>query len=115
MRSQAVGARLPYGDRAARPGRADTGFPAGVRAGAAHLLPVGATRPLRFLLRLERVNQSAPLLAALAAACRAQPVRVRGTAMASRLLADGPGPLYREACRNDLDAIIERATHALTR
>jgi hypothetical protein len=26
---------------------------------------------------------------------------------------DGMGPLYREACRDDLGAIIERATHAL--
>jgi hypothetical protein len=35
--------------------------------------------------------------------------------MASRLLADGTGPLYHQACPDDLGAIIERATHALTR
>jgi len=36
-------------------------------------------------------------------------------AIVSLLLADGTGPLYREACRDDLGAIIERATQALTR
>jgi len=35
--------------------------------------------------------------------------------MVSLLLADGMGPLYREARRDDLGAIIERATQALTR
>jgi hypothetical protein len=34
--------------------------------------------------------------------------------MVSQLLADGRGPLYREACRDDLGAIIERAAQALT-
>jgi len=34
--------------------------------------------------------------------------------MVSHLLADGTGPLYRAACLDDLDAIIERAAHALT-
>jgi hypothetical protein len=34
--------------------------------------------------------------------------------MVSRLLADGTGPLYHEACRDDLDALIQGATHALT-
>jgi hypothetical protein len=32
----------------------------------------------------------------------------------SRLLADGTGPLYREAARDDLGALIERAANALT-
>jgi hypothetical protein len=116
MRSPAVAARPPYGDGAAMPGRAGRGYPAGMRARAVHLLPVGAARPPGVPLGLERVSQSAPLLAALASHL-AEPgtVRVQGVAMVSQLLADGTGPLYREACRDDLDAIIERATYALTR
>ena len=43
------------------------------------------------------------------------PVGVRGVAMVTRLLADGAGPLYSEACGDDLRDIIERATRALTR
>jgi hypothetical protein len=35
--------------------------------------------------------------------------------MVSQLLADGGGPLYRVGARDDLDAMIERAAHALTR
>ena len=42
------------------------------------------------------------------------PVPVRGVAMVTLLLADGTGPLYREASRADLGAITERAAHALT-
>jgi hypothetical protein len=74
-----------------------------------------AGRPPRIPLRLEQVSQSAPLLAALA--CRLVepgPVPVRGVAIVSRLLADGTGPLYRGVRRDDLCAIIERATLALT-
>jgi hypothetical protein len=33
----------------------------------------------------------------------------------SQLLADGGGPLYRAGTRDDLGAIIERASQALTR
>jgi len=36
-------------------------------------------------------------------------------AMVSQLLADGAGPLYREASRDDLGALIERAARALAR
>ena len=39
---------------------------------------------------------------------------VRGVAMVTLLLADGTGPLYREASRADLGAIAERAANALT-
>ena len=46
---------------------------------------------------------------------RCSPVPVRGVAMLSQLLADGTGPLYREASRDDLSAIIERAAQALAR
>jgi hypothetical protein len=35
--------------------------------------------------------------------------------MVSQLLADGGGPLYRAASRDDLIAIIERASQALIR
>ena len=35
--------------------------------------------------------------------------------MVNQLLADGGGPLYRAGARDDLDAIIERASLALTR
>jgi hypothetical protein len=82
--------------------------------GAAH--PLLAARPPRIPLRLDRVSQSAPLLAALASRlAEPGPVPAPGVAMVSLLLADGTGPLYQEACRDDLSAIIKRATHALTR
>ena len=70
----------------------------------------------RIPIRPERVSPSAPLLAALVG-CLVEPgpVPVPGVAMVSLLLADGMGPLYREARRDDLGAIIERATQALTR
>jgi len=78
--------------------------------------PAAAARPPRIPLSLERVRQSAPLLAALASRlAEPGPVPVQGVAMACRLLADGTGPLYREACPDDLGAIIEGATHTLTR
>jgi hypothetical protein len=115
MSSQAVAAGPPYAGGAAMPGRVDAGYPAGTRLGAAHPLPAAA-RPPRIPLRLESVGQCARLLAALASRLvEPGPVPVRGVAMVSLLLADGTGPLYREACRDDLGAIIERATHALTR
>jgi len=62
-----------------------------------------------------RISQSADQLAELAGhLARPGPVPVQGVAMASRLLADGAGPLYREACRDDLAAILERVMRALT-
>ncbi len=67
-------------------------------------------------LRRDRIARSAPGLAALAGSLAAQgPVPARGVAMVSQLLADGGGPLYRTACRDDLNAIIERASQALIR
>jgi hypothetical protein len=72
-------------------------------------------RPPRVPLRLARITQSAPRLAALAGQLvEPGPVPARGVAMLSQLLADGAGPLYREASRDDLGAIIERAAQALT-
>ena len=74
-----------------------------------------AAHPPRVPLRRARISQSAALLAELAAQlAEPGPVPVQGVAMVSRLLADGTGPLYRQACRDDLTAIIERATRALT-
>ena len=114
MPSQAAAARPPYAAGAAMPGRRDAGYPAETRVGAAHTLL--AARPPRIPLRLDRVSQSAPLLAALASRlAEPGPVPAPGVAMVSLLLADGMGPLYREACRDDLSAIIKRATHALVR
>ena len=77
--------------------------------------PLAVTaRPPRIPLRLARISQSAPRLAALAGRWWDRPVPARGVAMVSQLLADGTGPLYREASGDDLGAIIERAARALT-
>ena len=78
--------------------------------------PTIAGHPLRLPLSRARISQSAVPLATLAG-CLASPgpVGVRGVAMVTRLLADGAGPLYSEACGDDLRDIIERATRALTR
>ena len=77
--------------------------------------PLTAARPPRVPLRLARIRQSAPGLTELAGQLvRPGPVPVRGVAILSQLLADGAGPLYREASRDDLGAIIERAARALT-
>ena len=43
------------------------------------------------------------------------PVGVQGVAMVSQLLADGTGPLYREARGDGLGDIIETVTRALSR
>jgi hypothetical protein len=74
-----------------------------------------ACRPLRVPVRASRISRSAPLLAGLASQLAGPgPVPVRGVALVSQLLADGAGPLYREASGDDLGAIIERAADALT-
>jgi hypothetical protein len=76
--------------------------------------PLGSARPPRVPLRTTRISQSAPLLAGLASRLlEPGPVPARGVAMVARLLADGTGPLYREAARDDLDTMAERAAHAL--
>ncbi len=94
-----------------------TGEPARVlpaRRGAASRSP-GAAHPPRIPLRHARISRSARLLAELASRlAEPGPVPVRGVAMATLLLSDGTGPLYREACRDDLGVIIQRATQALT-
>jgi hypothetical protein len=76
----------------------------------------GPARPPRVPLRRDQIARSAPGLAELVGALAAQdPVPARGVAMVSRLLADGGGPLYRTGSRDDLNALIERASQALTR
>jgi hypothetical protein len=75
----------------------------------------GASHVPRIPLRRARISRSAGLLAELARQlAEPGPVPVRGVAMVTRLLSDGTGPLYREACRDDLGVTIERATQALT-
>jgi hypothetical protein len=81
---------------------------------AAHA-PLGSARPSRLPLRTARISRSAPLLAEVASRLvEPGPVPVRGVAMVAQLLADGTGPLYREAARDDLGALAERAANALT-
>ena len=71
-------------------------------------------RPSRLTLRTARISRSAPLLAELASRLlEPGPVPVRGVAMVAELLADGAGPLYHEAARDDLGALAERAATAL--
>jgi len=68
------------------------------------------------LLRRDRIARSAAGLAGLAGFLAEQgPVPARGVAMVSQLLTDGGGPLYRAGSRDDLNAIIERASQALIR
>jgi hypothetical protein len=77
--------------------------------------PLRAARPVRVPLRTTRISRSAARLAEVA--CRLLepgPVPVRGVALVTQLLADGTGPLYREAARDDLGTLVERAADALT-
>ncbi len=61
-----------------------------------------------------RISRSAPEIAELAGRLLAPgPVPARGVAMVTELLTDGGGPLYRQACRDDLRAVVEQATRAL--
>ena len=86
-----------------------------VRAVPAPRSGLPAARPPRVPLRTSRISQAGPRLAELASRLlEPGPVPVRGVAMVTLLLADGTGPLYREASRADLGAITERAAHALT-
>jgi hypothetical protein len=76
---------------------------------------LGGTRPLRVPVRTSRISRTAPALAELASRLlEPGPVPVRGVAMVTLLLADGTGPLYREASRADLGALADRAALALT-
>jgi hypothetical protein len=93
-----------------------TGEPASARS-AEHVAPKSpaTARPPRVPLSRARISQSARLLAELASRLAAPgPVPARGVAMVTRLLCEGNGPLYREASRDDLSLIAERAVQALT-
>jgi hypothetical protein len=71
--------------------------------------------PTRLPLSRKRIGRSAGPLAALASYLSATgPVPVQGVAMVSQLLTDGTGPLYHQACGEDLADIIDKATQALT-
>lgn len=71
--------------------------------------------PPRVSIRMARIRQSAPELAELSGQLlRPGPVPARGVAMVCELLTDGSGPLYREACRDDLTARLAQAAHGLT-
>jgi hypothetical protein len=77
--------------------------------------PLGVARPLRVPLRSARISQCAPLLAELASGLlEPGPVPVAGVAMVTELLADGAGPLYRDAGNDDLAVLAARAAAALT-
>ncbi len=78
--------------------------------------PMGVARRPYVPLRRDRIARSESELAGLAGFLAKQgPVSARGVAMVSQLLADGGGPLYRAGSRDDLDAVIERASQALIR
>src|SRR5579859_3433654 len=80
--------------------------------------PFGAARPVRVPLRPAPISRSAPLLADLVGRLlEPGPVPVRGVAMVTELLADGAGPLYRDAdphTASDLTVLAARAVDALT-
>jgi hypothetical protein len=62
-----------------------------------------------------RISQFTPGLAELADHLAVpSPVSAQGVAIVTRLLADGTGPVYRRVSADDLGAIIERASEALS-
>lgn len=76
----------------------------------------GAARQPHVPLGRDQIARSASELAGLASSLVTQgPVPARGVAMVSQLLTDGGGPLYRAGSRDDLNAVIERASQALVR
>jgi hypothetical protein len=77
--------------------------------------PAMCVHPALLPLRRARISQSAVPLAMLAGRLTAPgPVRAQGVAIIRQLLADGTGPLYRQACPGDLSDIIQNAARALT-
>jgi hypothetical protein len=74
----------------------------------------GIARPPHVPVSQARISRSAPDLEELVGhLIQPGPVPAQGVAMVTRLLTDGGGPLYREACRDDLGAIVKRATRVL--
>lgn len=85
------------------------------RAVAGQRPGLAGARPPRVPVRTARISRTAPALAELASRLlEPGPVPVRGVAMVTLLLADGTGPLYREASRADLGTLADRAALALT-
>ena len=77
---------------------------------------VMTARPARLPLARAQIRQSAGPLTVLAGYLAAPgPVPAQGVAILSQLLADGAGPLYRQASTKDLGDLIDEATRALTR
>jgi len=69
----------------------------------------------RVSIQTARIRQSAPELAELSGQLlQPGPVPARGVAMVCELLTDGAGPLYREACRDDLTVLVAQAVHGLS-
>jgi len=85
-------------------------------AGDPAAVTVITARPARLPLARARIRHLAGPLAVLAGYLAAPgPVPAQGVAIVSQLLADGAGPLYREASVDDLGDLIDKATRALTR
>jgi hypothetical protein len=91
-------------------------LPAGSRVGPTAAGPwARVARHPHVPIRRDRISRSASELTELASRLvQPGPVPARGVAMVCQLLTDGGGPLYRRACRDDLAAIVEQATQALT-
>ena len=74
----------------------------------------GTPRQPRVAVCRGRISRSAAELAELARRlAEPGPLPAQGVAIVSRLLADGRGPLYRAASREDLGLIFERAARSL--
>jgi len=85
-------------------------------AGEPAAVTVMTARPAHLPLARAQIRQSAGPLAALADCLAAPgPVPACGVAIVSQLLADGAGPLYRQASADHLGDLIAQATRALTR
>jgi hypothetical protein len=78
--------------------------------------PAAAVAARRLPLSRAQISQLAGPLASLAGYLATPgPVPVQAVAMASQLLADGSGPLYRPVRGDDLSDLIENLTRTLTR
>jgi hypothetical protein len=92
------------------------GLPAGGRGRSMAADPPARVASQSYVpIRRDRVSRSASELEELAAhLVQPGPVPARGVALVHQLLTDGGGPLYRRACHDDLTALVEQATLALT-
>src|SRR5262249_35937625 len=80
--------------------------------------PTRAVHPPRVPLCPPRISRaggsSGPLAGVGGSRASPGPVGAQGVAMISQLIADGAGPLYREACGDDLGTTIEKMAQALS-